>query len=342
MPPELVVVWRVTAACDLACLFCGYSRELARPRRQVRAADALRFGGVLAEWQAATGRSVLVSWLGGEPLLWPPLWAVSTALRARGLRLSVTTNGTRLDAQACAQLARDFAQVTVSVDGPAAWHEQIRGAPGLYARVRAGVLGLAEARARCGGDLLIRVNTILMRSNMRAFEALGAALAEWGVTELTFNTLGGADRGGPFYAAERLRPEDVAEFSAALPAVRARLAERGLHVRGSARYLERLAAQAQDQAWPVAECAPGRSFLFADEAGRVAPCAFTLNEFGRPLAALRTPADIEQLAGDWSDAQRRHAPPPCADCRSTQVFEKFALSETRAPAGWAPVTLSEP
>ena len=73
MSAPLVVVWRVTEACDLGCWFCEYSRQRGGPRRSVPANQAVAFGNSLGEYAAASGRDVLVSWLGGEPLLWPPL-----------------------------------------------------------------------------------------------------------------------------------------------------------------------------------------------------------------------------------------------------------------------------
>ncbi|WP_218281224.1 hypothetical protein [Verrucomicrobium spinosum] len=40
-------------------------------------AEIRRFAAVLADWSQATGRPVLLSWLGGEPLLWKPLEALT-------------------------------------------------------------------------------------------------------------------------------------------------------------------------------------------------------------------------------------------------------------------------
>src|SRR5438105_13158384 len=94
----LVVVWRITAACDLGCWFCEYNRQLRRPRPVARAEDVLRFGQVLADYADRSGRPLLVSWLGGEPLVWPPLIAVSRRFKHDyGLGLGLTTNGWQVD-----------------------------------------------------------------------------------------------------------------------------------------------------------------------------------------------------------------------------------------------------
>ncbi|MBL8058869.1 MAG: radical SAM protein [Anaerolineales bacterium] len=320
---DLVVVWRVTERCDLACRFCGYSRELRRPRRHSPAESVLAFGRVLAAHAAATGRRILLSWLGGEPALWPPLLTVGPELRGLGLQLGLTTNGTRLDPAFCAHLAEHYAQVTVSVDGLADWHDQVRGAPGLWARLAASIQRLAALRAERGAGPRLRANVVLMRGNLADFPALCERLAEWGVDEVTFNSLGGQERPGEFFERQRLAPEDLQALGRRLPALRAQLRERGLTLVGGAQYLDRLEAQARGQAWPVLDCAPGQRFLFVDEAGRAGPCSFTAAGRGVPIAELTEPAALVNLPELWRARFALDRPAPCADCRSTQVFGKF-------------------
>src|SRR5207253_8815997 len=75
-PPRLVVVWRINEACNLACGFCGYSREVVRPRASASADQVRALGASLAAYGHAQGRAVLASWLGGEPSWWRPLRGV--------------------------------------------------------------------------------------------------------------------------------------------------------------------------------------------------------------------------------------------------------------------------
>lgn len=323
---RLVVVWRVAEACDLDCAYCEYRRSAKRPRRSAAPETVLIFGKLLADYQRATGRPVLLSWLGGEPLHWPPVWEVSSTLhREHGLALSLTTNGTRLSAPALRQrLIDDFAEVTLSVDGDAATHDSVRGAPGLHAHLRSVIADLRARKLAAGRGPVLRVNTVLMHSNIMALESFGADLAAWGVEELTFNPLGGAP-GDPFYEAERLRPADVAWLTLHLPALRARLAQRGLVVRGSRRYVHRLDFSARSWQWPVEDCAPGDRYWFVDEHARLAPCSFASAEYGLPLSALRTVADLESIPRRLAAQRRLLLAAACHDCHSPQVFGKFAL-----------------
>ncbi len=322
----LVVVWRVTEACDLSCWYCEYNRHLRRPRRGAQAEAVLAFGKLLAGYAAQAGRSVLVSWLGGEPLLWPPLVKVSRALcHEYGLRLGLTTNGERLrEAGLIQHLAETYAEVTISVDGLAGFHDTARGTPGLFDRLRAAVGELREHAARRAYGPLLRANTILMRSNLQAFEPLCETLASWGIQAVTFNALGGQPP-GPHYLRERLGPTDVEWLRSALPGIRQRLAPLGLVVQGSEGYLQRLAAGARDQKLPVVDCHPGAEFLFVDEQGRAAPCSFTAAGYGVPIADIRSSAELAGLPMVFGERRRAARLPPCYDCQSTQVLGKFDL-----------------
>jgi MoaA/NifB/PqqE/SkfB family radical SAM enzyme len=319
---RLVVVCKVTQACNLGCAFCGYDRALPWPRGTAAPERLAQLGQTLASLQRETGRPVLVSWLGGEPLLWQPLTALALQFRALGLALSVTTNGTTLGSPAVrAHLCDEYAEVTVSVDGLGDVHDRLRAWPGGFAFLRRHVTALAAGRR--DRRPLLRANLVLMRDNVPDLRALCLELASWGFDELTWNQLGGNDRPA-FYPAHRLRPEDVAAVRALLPGLRAELAARGVRLGGGERYLERFAATSAGRALPVADCGAGERFLFVGLDGTIAPCSFTARELGVPLAALAAPE--RALGARFRDARLRARPAACDDCHSTQVFGKFMES----------------
>lgn len=321
---ELVVLWRVFEHCNLACDFCGYSTRIDRPRAVADVGRVLAFGDVLGAYGRSRGRRVLVSWLGGEPLLWPELPKLSRVFhRGLGVQVGVTSNGLPLGSPAVrASLVADYAQLTVSVDGVGAVHDACRNSPGLFDRVRQGVSALRAEADAAGSPLLIKVNTILMRGNVAEFEALCREVAGWGVRELTFNQLGGNDR-PEYYPANRLLPEQVDRFAGELPGVRERMGRLGLVIHGSDRYLHRLASTARGRRIPIDDCAPGAWFLFIDEQGRIGPCSFTAHGYGVPLEEIAGPEDLDRLPETFAERRRRRVA-PCEDCHSTQVFDKFA------------------
>ncbi|HVE79429.1 MAG TPA: radical SAM protein, partial [Gemmatimonadaceae bacterium] len=274
-----------------------------------------------------SGDPVLVSWLGGEPLLWGPLRELTTAFVHRlGLRVSVTTNGTALSASATrAHLLAHYAEVTMSVDGMGERHDILRGWPGGFASLRAAVRALADEKRRAGRGPLLRANVVLMRDNVAEFAALCGELADWGIEEVTFNQLGGNDR-PEFYPAHRLSAHDVERLAAELPLLRDALARRGVRIHGGAAYLDRIRSSASGRALPVHDCDPGESFLFVSETGLVSPCSFTGTEYGVPLAELRTAEDISSLRSRFGAARARARAAACGDCPSTHVFAKFAAA----------------
>jgi MoaA/NifB/PqqE/SkfB family radical SAM enzyme len=324
---DLLVLWRVFEHCNLACHFCGYSKALRRPRAVADPERVLAFGRVLGDYARIHARSVSVSWLGGEPLLWPELPALSHTFRHTfGVGVGVTTNGEPLASPAVrASLVEDYALVTVSVDGVGEFHDACRNAPGLFELIKHGVRALRAEADAAGSGLVLRVNTILMRGNVAEFEQLCRVVASWGVAELTFNQLGGNDR-PEFYPDNRLLPEQVERFAAELSRVRADMAQVGFTIHGTDRYLHRLASTASGRAIPIDDCGPGRSFLFIDELGRVSPCSFTSASYGVPIEAIADAEDLARLPETFARLRRERRQPACEDCHSTQVFDKFAPS----------------
>lgn len=337
-PYALVVLWRITDTCNLACGFCAHDRRLARPRLQADPQEVLRLARVLADWQDHHGQRVLLSWLGGEPLLWPPLQSVDAGVRALGLHLSLTSNGTRLDDPAWREhLLRHYAELTFSVDAPGLLHDALRGQRAGYQRLCAGIRALRTARGMASAPRL-RVNSVLMRSTLAQWSTLALALAEAGVDELSVNLLGGRDR-PEFHALERLSLQDWLGWRADLPLHRSRLAAYGVRVLGEPGYWDRLQAAIMGHAVPIADCNPGRQFLFLDPQGHLAPCAHSGAEYGVPLAAVRTRADLDALAPHWRHARQLQRAPACADCPSTQVSGKFRSAQSAAPGPARPLAM---
>jgi radical SAM protein with 4Fe4S-binding SPASM domain len=320
----LVVVWRITERCNLSCPFCAYDRSILRARNEADEKLIEQFASILAKWKEATGRPVLLSWLGGEPFLWPALGRLSEKFhRDYGFSISTTTNGTMLGNDRVRDLLMDhFAEVTLSVDGPAETHDALRGRPGLHAQVCRSINQLATAKKRCGHGPVLRANVLLLRETIAGFPALCRELGDWGIEEISCNQLGGLDR-PEFYPAHRLLAGQIAELTEGWSRLRDELAPRGVNLLGSFQYLRRLAATAAGERWLVEDCGPGRDFLFITEKGLVAPCSFTVEEYGVDLREFTSPADIDALPARFHRRRQTYRAAHCEDCHSTQVCEKF-------------------
>jgi MoaA/NifB/PqqE/SkfB family radical SAM enzyme len=320
----VVVLWRISERCNLGCAFCGYSRELRRTRRETDAGEIRRVIGLLAEYRRRTRSRVLLSWLGGEPFLRGDLVELGRLAHGAGLLLSATTNGSALGSPRLRRHLVDcYAELTVSIDGRGPFHDRVRGWPGGFRQLSASLRSLAAERNAANSRLLLRVNTVLMHDNVRALPELAHELARWGVDELSFNQLGGAER-PEFHAQQRLTAEDAAWLAERVPRLRGELAARGLRLLGGSRYLARIRATARAEALPIADCAPGEAFVFIDEEGMVSPCSFTSSDYGIRLSEIKSEREIESLPQRYRTARARRRASACGDCHSTQTFAKFA------------------
>ena len=321
----MILLWRITTLCNFACGFCAYDRRLVFPRTSADPGEVERVTLLAADLALRRGERLLVSWLGGEPLLWPPLLDLSARLaRHPAVSISATTNGSRLLAGPVqAGLLAHFSELTLSIDGPAAVHDRLRGAPGSYGRMQRAATALAAGRRAGRSRLKLRANSVLMRETVGQFPALCRTLAGWGVDEITFNQLGGRDRPA-FFAGQALTPADVAAIRRWLPGLRAELAERGVRLCASQSYLDRIEASSRGESLAGIDCRPGESFLFIDEHGIMAPCSFTTGDYGVPVGDLASVADLAALPARFAHARADRRNPVCDDCPSTQLFGKFA------------------
>jgi radical SAM protein with 4Fe4S-binding SPASM domain len=137
----------VTNHCNLRCRMCGQWSEEGYIRGNT---DRLRGEMALVDWKrivdelAADGvREVCVR--GGEPFMFPGIVELLEHIRASGLYAFIDTNATLLSRFADDIVRIGGMHLTVSVDGPEAVHDEVRGVPGTFARLRDGLVRLATA-----------------------------------------------------------------------------------------------------------------------------------------------------------------------------------------------------
>ena len=128
----------VSRRCNLACAHC-YSRSGPREREALPVAALI---SLLGQAQAEGYQCLAVS--GGEPLLYPRLGQVLDHAAALGLARIGVTNGTLHRATDLALLGA-FDLVAVSIDGPEAVHDALRGSPTAFARSVRGLRAMREA-----------------------------------------------------------------------------------------------------------------------------------------------------------------------------------------------------
>ena len=94
-------------------------------------------------------QSLGVEWIvltGGEPLMHSDLYGLCEMVRSRGIRITVLTSGLLIERNA-RRLAESVDDLIVSLDGPAAVHDRIRGVGGGFILIQKGIAALRRERS---------------------------------------------------------------------------------------------------------------------------------------------------------------------------------------------------
>lgn len=164
--PRPVVVWTTTRRCNLACLHC-YAAAANRPfPRELTTAEARAFIADLGDFGVPV---LLLS--GGEPLLREDLFELVELAHQRGIRTTLSTNGT-LITRDVAQRIKDvgFGYVGISLDGIGPTHDYFRGQEGSFEAALEGIRHCVAVGQRVGLRLTLTRHTV--RDLDRIFELI--------------------------------------------------------------------------------------------------------------------------------------------------------------------------
>ncbi|WP_437310859.1 radical SAM protein [Sorangium sp. So ce388] len=165
------VVWELTLRCDQPCGHCGSRAGKARSS-ELTTAEAL---GVVEQLAAMGAREVVL--IGGEAYLHEGFLEIAAALRAAGVRPTMTTGGRGITAElARGMYAAGIRNVSVSIDGMEHAHDAIRRARGSFAAATEALGHLRSAGISAASNININ------RANERDLEAVYEHLRGLGVT----------------------------------------------------------------------------------------------------------------------------------------------------------------
>jgi len=308
LPYKLTLI--LTRRCPTRCSFCSIWNT---PSPDEMTVD--EWGRVLA----SAPHTVWTNLSGGELFQrpdWEGLFAELTARLPRLFLVDFPTTGYFPDRTlaACERLVRAGVRrvlVTVSLDGPPALHDRLRGREGAHARACAALRALKEAR-------LPRVRayfgtTLLPENHAVVDETIAEARARVpGLTERDFHFNLGMESGHYYrnLGAAARPPASVLD-------VLARHGRRGLDPVSvlERSYQARIGRYLETGRSPV-PCAALRASVFVDPQGVVYPCSI----YSRPLGSLREHGhDLKRVLG-------------LAEARRARV----AVVEERCPGCWTP------
>lgn len=167
--------WECTWRCNLSCRHCGSDCKSESCVPDMPFHDFLKAVEPLA--QRYPRNTVIVAITGGEPLLRPDLAECGKALREKGLRWGIVTNGMLYDEAMHAKLlAAGLSSITVSLDGLEATHNWLRNHPESFQRA----LRALQLIARTPG-LSYDVVTCVHQRNLPELPQLKELLIENGI-----------------------------------------------------------------------------------------------------------------------------------------------------------------
>lgn len=206
------VVWELTLRCDQRCTHCG-SRAADARESELNTAEALT---VVAQLAAMRTREVVL--IGGEAYLHDGFLEIVAALKAAGIRPTMTTGGHGITPESAQAMATaGLFGVSVSIDGIGETHDAMRATRGGFASATAALDSLR------GAGLPTGCNTNVNRFNAHDMERVYEHARDHGVSGWQLQWTSALGR-----AADRpemlLQPWDLLDL---MPRV-ARLKERAL------------------------------------------------------------------------------------------------------------------
>jgi radical SAM protein with 4Fe4S-binding SPASM domain len=212
------VVWEITLRCDQPCAHCG-SRAGGPRSDELSTQEAL---GIVEQLRAQKTREVVL--IGGEAYLHDGFLDIVRALRAAGIRASVTTGGRGVDAELARAMKDAGVHTTsVSIDGLEKSHDLIRRAKSSFQSATRALEHLRDA------GIAIAANTNVNRINRGDLEALyehlrGLGIKAWQI-QITAALGRAADR-----PAMLLQPYDLLDVVPRIAALKKRAYADGITI----------------------------------------------------------------------------------------------------------------
>ena len=177
------ISFTITNACNLRCRMCGQWSEEGyvrankqRIRNELTLADWKRLVNELADHGVP---ALLLR--GGETFMFPGIIELLDYIHAKGMFISIDTNGTMLKQYAANIVQIGKIHLTISMDGPEEIHDLVRGVKGTYQRVAEGVAAIHAEEARQDQKISLSLNFTICAESYRYMSALPEVARSMGI-----------------------------------------------------------------------------------------------------------------------------------------------------------------
>jgi radical SAM protein with 4Fe4S-binding SPASM domain len=191
-----ITVWNITRTCNLRCVHCYSDSYAQKYEGELSTAEAQGVLDDLAEFKVP---AVLFS--GGEPLVRPDLLDLISYAVQKGLRVTLSTNGTLIDETIAAKLkALNLTYVGISLDGIGETNDFFRGLPGAFDKAVRGFRNCMAVGQKVG------LRLTLTKRNCQDIDQIFDFIEKEGIQRACFYHLVYSGRGSQ---ADELKPAEV-------------------------------------------------------------------------------------------------------------------------------------
>ena len=192
-----VVVWNSTRTCNLSCIHCYSNSESKKYEGELTTREALQFIDDLAEFKVP-----VLLFSGGEPLLRKDLIELAVYAGEKGIRPTISTNGTLVDRETAQRLKEvGIGYVGISLDGIGENNDRFRGRKGAFSDALNGIRNCIEVGQRVG--LRFTIN----RHNYRDLNAIFDLVEKENIPRVCFYHLVYSGRGSKMVEEDITREE---------------------------------------------------------------------------------------------------------------------------------------
>jgi MoaA/NifB/PqqE/SkfB family radical SAM enzyme len=170
-----IVILMPHSACNCRCVMCDIWKDN-KNLQQLTEADVVNLLETLEDFGT---QQVLMS--GGEALLNRNFFTFCEILRSREIRVTLLSTGLTL-AREAERVVKWVNDVIVSLDGPAALHDQIRNIPGAFNKIKEGV----EALRAIDPGYPVHGRSVIHKMNFRFWPLIVEAAKEINLNSISF------------------------------------------------------------------------------------------------------------------------------------------------------------
>ena len=180
-----VVVWNCTKTCNLNCVHCYARSEAIKYQNELTHEEGLSLIDQLADFKVP-----VILFNGGEPLLRPDFFELTNYAASKGIRPTISTNGTRIDEDIAKRLKdMGVGYVGISLDGCEATHDKFRGKPGAFQMALRGIRNCVATGQKVG------LRFTITRDNVQDLDSIFDLLERENIDRVCFYHLVYSGRG---------------------------------------------------------------------------------------------------------------------------------------------------